>query len=412
MRLAAAAALAGLAAAGPAAGAVEIDRGDLRAELSAQLRALYQLTRAFDAEDLLREGRSTRRDSWSLLSRARFEGELAWRDRVYAEVIYDVEGRTGTGLDTLRFAVADAIGTGTWLDGDRVFSRHADGDWRHLVYRAWVRYESERFELTLGRQRIPLGRGRLWNPSDLFNPIPPLAIEGQQRIGQDAVMARWKAGEGLWGSLIWSPMDDPDDHRAALRVELTRPELDAAGFVGRFARDWVFGLDFARNLGDAAVRGEATYTDLERGGRIWQVVASLDYTFPVGSGLYTLVEHLYNENLVRPLRLGAPVPAASPEAAVRQLVGAQLPLLDRIATTVRNQTGFMASYELTPLLNGSLLAIYDWHGPSAALFPVLAYSATSNLQLSVGAQLFIGPRGRSEYGDAANLLFLQLNYFF
>ena len=41
---------------------------------------------------------------------------------------------------------------------------------------------------------------------------------------------------------------------------------------------------------DATVRGEATYTSLEGSGNIWQIVFGVDYEFPVGEGLYVLVE--------------------------------------------------------------------------------------------------------------------------
>ncbi|MFB3099474.1 MAG: hypothetical protein ACE1ZX_05510, partial [Acidimicrobiia bacterium] len=76
-----------------------------------------------------------------------------------------------------------------------------------LLYRGWVRYEGRSFDVTLGRQRIPLGRARLWNPTDLFNPIFPLAIEGDQRIGQDAVVARWEPLDEIWLVGLWSPQD-------------------------------------------------------------------------------------------------------------------------------------------------------------------------------------------------------------
>ena len=130
--------------AGPAA-AVELDHGDLRLELRAELRTLYTFTRQLDLEDF-QAGSSQRRDSWLLLSRARFDFEAAWRERLYSEVVYDVEGRSGTGLDTIAFAVGEAIGTRTWLDADRVYSDHESFHGLHLLYRGWVRYEGRSFE--------------------------------------------------------------------------------------------------------------------------------------------------------------------------------------------------------------------------------------------------------------------------
>ena len=386
-------------------GAAQLDRGELRLELGSELRTLYTATRQIDLEDF-QGGSTQRRDSWMLLQRVRFDFEAAWRDRIFAEVVYDVEGRTGTGLDSLAFAVGEEIGTRTWLDADSVFSDHESFHGMHLLYRGWLRYEGDSYDVTLGRQRIPLGRARLWNPTDLFNPIFPLAIQGDQRIGQDALVARWKPLRSFWVMGIWAPQDDPDEHRAALRLELVRTWLDAALMVGAFQKDWVFGFDFARNLGDAAIRGEATLTDLETGDRNWQAVGSIDYTFSVGSGLYTLVEHLYNEHLLP----DAP-PALPFVPSVPQIAAQQVGLLDRITTVSRNQTGFELGYEWTPLVRTDLLWLYDWEGASVAILPVLALSPADDVQLAFGAQFFLGTDD-TEYGDAANLFFAQLDIYF
>jgi hypothetical protein len=216
----------------------------------------------------------------------------------------------------------------------------------------------------------------------------------------------------VWAGGIWSPQDDPDDHRGALRLEVSRTEFDAALMAGRFGRDWVLGADGAANLGGAAGRFEATWSDLERGPRIWQVVASVDYTFPLGSGLYGLVEHFYNENLIEADALDRALLGLPREALLDLLGEAQTPLLDRLATRVRHQTGVQVGYDLTPLVRADFLVLWDWRGASAALAPALTWSARASLSLSLGAQFFVGSQEDSEYGDAANLLFARLDFYF
>lgn len=400
------------AAAALPARAAEFDRGDLRLELSGELRSVFTFTRDLDPERLFLEGSTRRRDAGLSLTRARAAAQAVWKDRVYAEVVYDHEVYTGSGLRGLSYRVAQAIGTQTWLDADRVYSRHRDAEWRHALYRAWVRFESERFELTLGRQRIPLGVGRLWNPVDLFNPIFPLAIEGDQRIGQDAIRARFRLVRGLWLEGIWSPQDDPDEHRGAVRLAFSRTTADAALMVGRFRRDWVFGADFTADVKGATVRAEATYTDLETGGRIWQVVSGVDYTFSVGSGLYALVEHLYNENRVDAETFARLPPGLSPDEGVRLVAAVESRFFDRITTLGRNQTAFDLGYDLTPLLRLDLAWLYDWHGPSVAFVPSLSWSAKDNLEVALSGQLFYGRHARTEYGDRPAILILRVNAFF
>jgi hypothetical protein len=388
-----------------------MDGKDWRAELGGQVRLLGTFTREVGADDFLLDGSTRKQDSGLLLVRTRLNAQAAFRERLFAQVVYDAELRTGSGLRSLQFEVANEIGTRTWFDADRVFSSSPDASLRHALYRAWVRYEGDRFDLTVGRQRIALGRGRLWNPTDLFNPIFPLAIEGDQRIGQDAVVGRLRLGRSLRLMGIWSPQDDPDLHKAAGRLELHRTEIDAAIMAGRFQQDWVFGGDFATSLRGASVRGEATFTDLERGGRIWQVVGSADYNLSIGTGIYVLVEHLYNENLIKPTQPTL-VPGLSRDALVKFLAQSQVPLLDRITTIARNQTGFQVGYDLTPILRGDLLVIYDWNGPSSAIVPMLRYLWRDEVEIALGAQLFIGRDARTEYGDRSPLILLQVDRYF
>jgi hypothetical protein len=395
-----------------AASAWDLDRGDLRLELGGSLRSLGLLTREVREDTIVLDRQLTRSDSGLLLERLRLNAKAVWRDRVYAQVTYDNEARFGSSLDSLAFAVGDEIGFRTWFDADHTISSHDDGDWRHVLYRAFVRVEGEKGEVALGRQRIPLGRARLWNPIDLFNPIPPLAVEGDQRIGEDAVRGRLRLAPGLFAAGIWAPQDDPDLHRAAARLELSRTVADAALLVGRFGREWVVGADGAADAFGAAGRFEATFSDLEPAGRIWQVVGSLDYTFPVGSGLYALVEHFYNENLIDPDDFDRALLLIPPDQLVDTLADSQLRFLDRLTTIARNQTGVQAGYDLHPLLRADLLVIYDWNGGSAAFFPILTWSARADLVLSASVQLFVGSDRDTEYGDRPNLVFGSIDFYF
>jgi hypothetical protein len=230
---------------------------------------------------------------------------------------------------------------------------------------------------------------------------------------------------------------------------VVRPALDAAVMGGLFGRDWMMGGDFARNLGGAAVRGEATYTRVRHADSIWQIVLSIDYNAPLGSGLYLLAEHFYNTNRVNPdeqalVNLAVldsaspptnlpdtsePLTNAQTKKLLNQLASAQFSFLDRFTTFALHQTAFQAGYDLTPLLHANLLTIYDWSGESVAIFPVLSWSVRDDLDLSAGLQLFYGrnpdtsalttaagtakvSRLESEYGGRSNVVFVQLDFFF
>ena len=58
---------------------------------------------------------------------------------------------------------------------------------RFYLYRVYTEFKKDKSNLTLGLQRIAFGVGRLWNPTDTFNPIDALSVEPQERPGVFAV---------------------------------------------------------------------------------------------------------------------------------------------------------------------------------------------------------------------------------
>lgn len=399
--------------------AVEIDRGDWKLDLSASLRELIARSRDIRTDDVFPgPGGTVSFDaSPSLLSqtRARIDLQARYREHFSGQLTYDNELFLGSGQKSLAFALADARGNETWIDLDRTVSAAHDLTWQHLLYRGWARYENDDFELTVGRQRIALGRARLWNPTDLFNPIPPLAIEGDQRIGVDSVVARVRVTDDLWASTIVAPQDRDDLYRSAFRLELSRRSFDGALMFARIETDSVYGFDFASNLGDAAVRGEGTWTFHEHGGHTTQAVASIDYTFQVGAGLYALVEHFYNGNTFSRDALRSTLealPPLTPEQGLSLLTQPGAVAQSQLLTVSHNQTGLELGYDLTPLLRLDVLFIHDWEGPSEALFPVLTWSALQSLELSLGAQVFGGEDGEGNYGGLDPVIFARVDLYF
>ncbi|HKC50652.1 MAG TPA: hypothetical protein VKF60_07655 [Myxococcota bacterium] len=400
----------GLALAAARAHAVEVDYGDWKLDLSANLREIVTESRDLDAGDLPLDPNAPvpLRSMLLATTRARLQLEARYGDHWTGQIVYDNELFLGTGRDSLAFRLAEQLGAPTWLDLDHTIADSRDATWRHLLYRGWVRYQADALEVTVGRQRIALGRAQLWNPTDLFNPIPPLAVERDQRIGVDAALARVRLRDDLWAAAIFAPGVNDQNPSSAFRLELSRRELDGALMFALIDRDRVAGLDFSANVRDAALRGEFTETWHFAGRATLQAVVSLDYTFPLGTGLYGLVEHFYNQNVA---------PRDSFNAALLADVGLQRLAArflspTQITTVSRNQTGVELGYDLTPLLRANCLWIHDWNGPSEAFAPSLSWSPRSDLELSGGVQLFGGGAGSGEYGGLSPLYFLRADVYF
>ncbi len=390
--------------------AVELDYGDWKFDFSAAVRELLTVDRELEVRDLPLDLSQPipLRSVLLATTRIRLQGEARYGDHWSGQLVYDNELFLGTGRESVAFRAAEALGAPTWLDLDQTLVDSGDLTWRHLLYRGWVRYEDDAFDVTLGRQRIALGRARLWNPTDIFNPIPPLAVEGDQRVGVDALQARARVADDLWASVIVAPERHDQHPRSALRLDLSKQQVDGAVMVAKIDRDYLAGFDFATNVGAAALRGEFTETWHFHGKATLQAVLSLDYTFPIGTGLYGLVEHFYNQNVQNPDSLAA---ALSVDAGLEALAQRLVPP-PQFQTISRNQTGFELGYDLTPLLRGNVLWIHDWNGPSEAWVPSLVWSVRSDLDLSAGVQLYGGSDGKGEYGGRPPLYFVRADVYF
>ncbi|MCP5056270.1 MAG: hypothetical protein GY937_06020 [bacterium] len=372
------------------------------------------------------------RDVWESLTRLRQRLDVDAGSGWSGTFVYDHELRVGI-LD--RFGRGADSQPDTFLgleDEIHAFGIKDDAShrrWRHLLYRAFVRYEGEHVELTVGRQRIPWGVGRLWNPIDRFNAIGPLAIESDQSVGIDAVQARWLISDFDSLQVVYAPGTRSDDARYALRFEGVVRDTDIGMMAGVFEQARTFGADLAGNLGDAAWRVEAVYTNPERDvweigwdaprelDRFWQIVVSLDYNFDVGNGVYFLVEHLYDGNALGfgEGEAGTLLPlfeaTEGPFAPLVQPVSSNRFGGSGVVSNARHTTGVQLSTDLMSTVNGSLLVLYDWNGGSSAFFPSVSFTGFNAVEITIGAQLFAGP-SRSQFGEAQALVYGLVEYFF
>ena len=363
-------------------------------------------------------------DIQTSFSRLRTRFDLRITPQLSAVLVYDHEARAGD-LDTFEAQLGRDLDTEQWLDLDWNIKEDESFEWEHLFYRGYVFFESEQIEVTLGRQRIPWGVGRLWNPIDRLNAIGPLAIEPDQNPGVDAVNLRWVFSGFTYLEAVYAAADDVDDQSYAARLHGMYRDVDYSLVVGVFEKAVTLGFDLEGNLGGAAARTEVVWAHSDRSIRpvgsggasnlddFWQAIFSVDYLFDLGSGLYALVEHLYNGNDLGfgHGRAGVLLPFFEETGAFVDVTSNARFGGSRVITHSSNLTGFQLGYDLTPELRADMQSIYDWDGESASFFPTLRYDAFDWLEITLGGQFFAGPR-RSQYGDAETLGYLIAEVFF
>lgn len=287
---------------------------------------------------------------------------------------------------------------------EQVVSTSATHDYRHSLYRGWLGVEGNAGVLRFGRQRIAWGTGKLWNPTDLLNPYQPATVEREERRGVDALYGRLALGDLSQAELAWAPEERWPEHFLLGRLKTNRSGWDMSVLGGKAASStdsWVLGGDFAGTLLEGTLHGELSYTDLKTRTPFWKAGLGFDYTFTSDTRLWGLkdaavvVEYFHN---------GAGVDETARYDFGRLRGGREIAL-------GRNYVGMTVSKDPHPLWKLECAVLANAGDGSILAMPSLTWNALDDLHLTAGFQRFGGPK-RAEFGRAANLTYLQAQYYF
>lgn len=257
--------------------------------------------------------------------------------------------------------------------------------------RAFLQFSSTKWQATIGRQRVAWGSGFVWNPTDLFNPTSPLAIERDEKSGTDGLHMAYSSDGFSRLELAYAPAKGLLESRTAARYSGHFGNTDWALMAGDFGPTQVLGGDFASYLGDAGFRGEWAHTEQDDQASL-QLVLNLDYTF--SNDWYLMFEAFYNES------------GATNPANYRLTLEPTLPL--RLA---RHYAALLASRELTPLSRIQLYGVFNLNDDSALWGPSLSVSLGQDLDFSLSSYLFSGPE-QSELGRLEPTYFATFQYYY
>lgn len=334
-----------------------------------------------------------KRDYWSDLNRLRLEFDLKYSDSFLVKTIYDNEVAIGSLLNKDEFLQAKEARDNALFDLSRNLIDNPDMFWRHALYRLYLTYSGKGFNITAGRQRVAWGQAHIWNPTDLFNPVSPLQIEGGERLGVDALSVEYYFSPLSNLNIVYAPRDESIQMSAGARFRTNVRGYDLSMILGEFRDDRVIGFDFAGNIGDSGFRGEGVFTDQKDEKAFIRFVLSWDYSFP--NTLYLLFEYLYNGG------------SLGKDASPASLTG----FSGEIATRNVNLLAAGIGYDLTPLVRLNTYAIYDIDGKSLFLNPVITYNIFTNIDWVLGFQIFTGDMD-SEYGGFSNAYYTSLEWYF
>lgn len=257
---------------------------------------------------------------------------------------------------------------------------------------------SENWRVTLGRQRINWGINMVTNPNDLFNIYSFYEFDYPERPGTDAVRIQYFVD---WASRIevaFSPAREVRNSVAAVLYAFNTQGYDVQLISGYYRNMLVAGGGWAGSIRQSGFKGEVMFfSDLEAnmaGNREPNLIAALSGDHVFGNGLFLVLEGLYNMNGGRDQfqLLGDPISADNPS-------------FSRFQFTARGSLSF------TPIMSGSLSAI--WYPDEKAMFlaPSATRSMTQNIDLNLFAQFFTGAED-SVFASAGNVVGASLQWNF
>jgi hypothetical protein len=291
---------------------------------------------------------------------------------------------------------------------------------RLWIDRASVKYRLGSVDIELGRQAVTFGKAHFWNPLDVFLPFDARQFDREYKPGVDALRVDVPIGlvSGLDLVAVPGRVDGADvttrswyGSAALLHAYTNVADYDFALQGGKIYGGYQLGAGVAGQIGPLEVRGEGTYFRAlhDRHERVplpshWVAVAGLGQTFD--NSLSLDAEYLYN---------GAGDDTSLSVALARVLSGRALQMSRHVA-------GALASYDITPLLTGSLAGLVSISDRSFVVQPGLSYSVSDESDLLAGALIAFGqrpragagpvPELRSEFGTYPHVGYVQYRCYF
>jgi len=279
----------------------------------------------------------------------------------------------------------------------------------HTVDRLYAEYYHKNAVVTLGRQRIAWGVSDYFRPLDQFAPFTPGEIDTEERAGIDAARLSFSWDRLSNVELVMNPGSHFDNSRIGGRIRTNIDEWDIGAIVGRFQDGTILGGSFSGAVGGAGVKGEAL--------AVYEGYARTDMTgSPPTSDevqktyLKATLGSSYGFNW-RNLTVGGEAyydGSGANDPARYDVIGLAT---GRRVTVGRYYAAATASALAHPLVTLSATTLMNLTDNSALVSPSLIWGVRQNIDVTVGAQVFLGDE-RDEYGAQPNLLYAVLAWYF
>lgn len=259
------------------------------------------------------------------------------------------------------------------------------------LHRLYGGYEDDRQRLTVGIQKISMGVGRIWTPTDLYNPKNSYALEPDEVFGVLAADYAYAPSDLSVLNAVVSIRKDRSLKYAA-RFKGYLEIADVAVDLIRSDDTAMVGYELEGNLADTGAewRSEGGYFKNDPlDAEFFQGIVGADYGFE--NGVTWAVEGLYSSKTFTYLQL---------------LENYDSEIINNMVQSYF-YAGTTFAYDFSLALSGSLLYIESFNDENSRfVVPTLSYTLGDHNVVSAGAMLNDGSP-ESEFGQYGQSYFLK-----
>lgn len=318
-----------------------------------------------------------------------YEQTLTWSSAAGA-------GGPAVGLGQTR------VGT-DWLPLQGTLASSTRFAWADRLDRLSLRYSTDAFEITAGRQPISWATTLLFTPADPFAPFNPSDPFREYRAGVDALRVRAFPGPLSEIEAVVRPAAVAGAHplTALGRGQLTIGSWELSAWGGAVYGDPAFAAGATVTVAGAALRAEGVVR--RTGGRsvLRAAVGADRRVTALGRDLMLAVEYQRDG-------FGAASAAALPSVLISQPAAR-----GELQVFGRDELALHPTWQVHPLVALDVVALWNLDDGSVLLAPSLAWSAAGSVTVRAGAFAGAGAGAlRSEYGEVPASAYASASLFF
>jgi hypothetical protein len=311
----------------------------------------------------------------------------------FANIIADIDNYYGEKyIESFEYQYLRTIKADTPFDIETNTKNYGDGEVFGRLHRFSIGYADETQRAVFGLQKITMGVGRIWTPTDLFNPRNPLALEPDQIYGNFALSYAYAFGKLSEIMGVVAKRDDTSyKYAGRIKTNVTIGDIALDFYSDDDAQMIAYELE--GNLFDTGIewRSEGGYYDdklLDKA--FYQMILGADYGFV--NGVTIMGEWLHS----------------SKTYSADEILLLQNSSLSNNRHLSSDYLGASAYYDFSLLINGSMSMIYSIDDQSSFISPVVEYSLSDDASIALGAMIYTG-NDQSEFGSlVGNTYYLRL----